>query len=337
MKSLKTKSIMGLTVFFFLLGLSANGVVAKWVSKKTRENIEVQKTETVTEEPQVQEAKPAPVKVAAPKKAQAPVKAAEPAPEPQKQEEQVAEQAAGQEANVVEAKVEEEQSGKIEDQLLDDMLSGESFPEKTAYIQKEDSKEVVAETPVIPKVKANKPEQVAGPMDGFKDMMMSTALLGGVVIFLGFLYKKISQKASGIKSSEAKSLKVVAQQAVGPKSKILIVEAKGKTFLVGQTESQIQLLSDLDFYEAASAVEEDLNANFEEQMPKAPVARQAEAAEEFEQTEEAPVITVNFSDRPVENRASGLAKNVADQAVAPEGPAPAVQRIQERLKGMKQL
>lgn len=152
--------------------------------------------------------------------------------------------------------------GNLGQDLLNTFLKND-FPEKTDFIEKEDQK--TGEKLGQPKVgrssnttkSAVKNEQILDDTmtSMFTKMGLMILVLVAVIFSLAFIWKFIQKKSGKLFKGQQAALQIVSQQVIGPKSKILIVEALGKKYLVGATESQIQLIADMDFYEMGGDVE----------------------------------------------------------------------------------
>lgn len=91
-------------------------------------------------------------------------------------------------------------------------------------------KEVVKETVKTP---ANLP--------GLSQLVISLALVVGLVIVLAFLYKKMQLKLPG-----SKHFKIVSTLSLGPREKLLVIEIQGKQRVIGVTAHSVNFLFDLE-------------------------------------------------------------------------------------------
>jgi flagellar protein FliO/FliZ len=91
-------------------------------------------------------------------------------------------------------------------------------------------KEVAKETVKTP---ANLP--------GLSQLVISLALVVGLVIVLAFLYKKMQLKLPG-----SKHFKIVSTLSLGPREKLLVIEIQGKQRVIGVTAHSVNFLFDLE-------------------------------------------------------------------------------------------
>jgi flagellar protein FliO/FliZ len=92
------------------------------------------------------------------------------------------------------------------------------------------AKEVVKETVKTP---ANLP--------GLSQLVISLALVVGLVILLAFLYKKMQLKLPG-----SKHFKIISTLSLGPREKLLVIEIQGKQRVIGVTAHSVNFLFDLE-------------------------------------------------------------------------------------------
>lgn len=112
------------------------------------------------------------------------------------------------------------------------------FPSKADYIADEStSKGVFSE---------DKAE--TGGEVNYVRMLVATLVIGGLIVLLAYLWKMLQTKSLRIFPKSPYPLKILSQQLIGARSRILIVEALGKKYLVGATPDRIQLLADLDLF-----------------------------------------------------------------------------------------
>lgn len=167
-------------------------------------------------------------------------------------------------------------------EILNSMLK-QDFPKKTDFIAKEDEKvdgELLTKpSEVTSSLITAKPSEPLDLTDMFTKMGLSVLLLGVLVFALASLWKFLTNKSGKIFKPAQGSLNIVAQQMIAPKSRILIVEALGRKFLVGATETQIQLLSDMDFYPSETAAAENPSPA---KQPARQQAQPAQSKDEFQ-------------------------------------------------------
>ncbi|MBF0104142.1 MAG: flagellar biosynthetic protein FliO [Deltaproteobacteria bacterium] len=200
-----------------------------------------------------------------------------------------------------------------EDAVFNSMVKND-FPEKTDFIVKEDLKNGVklGEKPQMPLntvVLGEVPKSSFNPM--FMKMMFTTLALGVVVVLLALLWKWLQKKSGGLlMGGKGAELKIIAQQMISPKSRVLIVDALGKKYLVGATESNISLLADIDFY--ASSGEVEFGSIAEKKYVSRAVADKTSAS---------------GTDQPAGADGTTLSGEQASAAM----------RVREKLKGLKKL
>lgn len=186
-------------------------------------------------------------------------------------------------------------------------------PKKTEFIKQDDSLQLKSESMTV--------------SYSYKKVILWIVILAGMLFGLVYVWKYLQNKSFGI-FPRNDQLKILAQQAVDQKSKILIVEALGKKFLVGATQERIQLLSDLDFYGIENNPEE---VGFEENMDsfQAGVPTQAQQA----------ASSVNKVRKEVQGRPQGLQRKSSTLAQAPfKGSQSTSMRPSERIKNkLKEL
>jgi flagellar biogenesis protein FliO len=92
----------------------------------------------------------------------------------------------------------------------------------------------------------------------FMSMLMSLSLIIGLVLLVGWLFKRfMNVRIAQINTSSI--IKIRAKRSLAPKSSIYLVEIYGKGFIVGETQSGLQHLGNVDIEE----IEEE-----EEEIPK---------------------------------------------------------------------
>lgn len=76
-------------------------------------------------------------------------------------------------------------------------------------------------------------------------LVMSLAIVIGLIVAFGYFAKRILPRQFGIAGGEA-SMRLVQNLALGPNRFVSLVEVDGRRFLLGVTETQINLLNALD-------------------------------------------------------------------------------------------
>lgn len=231
-------------VLVFCLTLFVVTQSAAWVSKKAKEDaVEVRQEQKVSSKKTTSVAK---------KSKKRSVKSVRSAAK--KSKEKVS-SSAEEEVEPSEDVAEEEKEGidleNLEGEMIESMLQGDGFPEKSEFIATQDqSKTKPARLDDSPQSLVKKSDEPA-----YGQLIYSTLAIVAVIFALAFLWRFLQSKPMGLFPSQNGKLKILAQQMIGARSKVIILEALGKRYLVGATQENIQLLADLDFFEAA---EQDL-------------------------------------------------------------------------------
>ena len=92
---------------------------------------------------------------------------------------------------------------------------------------------------------------------GVGQIVISLALVIGLVVLLAFFYKKMQLKMPG-----SKHFKVVATLNVGTKERLLVIEMQGKQRVIGVTAHTVNFLFELE----TPLVEEKLASDFHTQL-----------------------------------------------------------------------
>lgn len=90
------------------------------------------------------------------------------------------------------------------------------------------------------------------------DMLGSLFLVVGLILLLAWLVQKYLPKRLGA-LGESKQLKLIQSLPLGPRRYVSLVEADGRRFLLGVTDTQINLIKALDeipFEQAFSGIDE---------------------------------------------------------------------------------
>lgn len=92
---------------------------------------------------------------------------------------------------------------------------------------------------------------------GLGEVVISLALVLGVIFALAFLYKKMQLKMPG-----NRHFKIIATLAIGPKERILVIEIQGKQRVIGVTAHSVNFLFELE----NPLPEEKLASDFHSQL-----------------------------------------------------------------------
>lgn len=145
---------------------------------------------------------------------------------------------------------------KLEDSVISATLPPSSFPDKTDFIKEQDEKQE-DKVNTTGSVKAGNisnqvdNESLSQP-PAYPNMILSTFMIIFAIVVLALVWKYLQSKNFRLGDASGK-LKLIAQHPISIKSKLMIVEAMGKKFLIGATQDRIQLLSDLE-YDGTGAV-----------------------------------------------------------------------------------
>ncbi|WP_306520427.1 flagellar biosynthetic protein FliO [Rheinheimera sp.] len=90
-----------------------------------------------------------------------------------------------------------------------------------------------AATKEVSKASANLP--------GVGQIVISLALVIGLVLMLAFAYKKMQFRLPG-----AKHFRIVSTLSVGPRERILVIEIQGKQRVIGVTPNNVNFLFELE-------------------------------------------------------------------------------------------
>lgn len=130
-----------------------------------------------------------------------------------------------------------------------------AFPPKSGYIGAQESKAPEAAQPAEGAL-AEKLIRLGGTSgenktaDPLARVALPTLVVIALIAALALLWKFMVSRGSGLFASQDK-LRILGQQMIGPRSKILIVEALGKKYLVGATHERVSLIADLDLFGTA--------------------------------------------------------------------------------------
>ena len=78
-------------------------------------------------------------------------------------------------------------------------------------------------------------------LPGLSQLVISLALVVGLVILLAFLYKKMQLKMPG-----SKHFKIISTLSLGPREKLLVIEIQGKQRVIGVTAHSVNFLFELE-------------------------------------------------------------------------------------------
>ncbi len=103
--------------------------------------------------------------------------------------------------------------------------------------------ETLAKAPQTAAVAGAVTETVKTPaaIPSLSQLVISLALVVGLVVLLAFLYKKMQLKMPG-----TKHFKVVGTFNLGPREKLLVIEIQGKQRVIGVTAHNINFLFELE-------------------------------------------------------------------------------------------
>lgn len=122
-------------------------------------------------------------------------------------------------------------------------IQEDNFPLKATYIDDEDQGRLVLE---------KKSEEVDSGVN-FTRMILATLAICGMIVFLAWLWKVLQGRSLKLFPKSQYPIKILSQQMISTRSRILIIEAIGKKYLLGVTPDRIQLLADLDLFGTESS------------------------------------------------------------------------------------
>jgi flagellar protein FliO/FliZ len=99
--------------------------------------------------------------------------------------------------------------------------------------------------------------KVPATLPGVGQIVISLALVVGLVVLLAFFYKKMQLKMPG-----SKHFRVVATLNVGPRERLLVIEMQGKQRVIGVTANNVNFLFELE----TPLTEEKLASDFHTQL-----------------------------------------------------------------------
>ncbi len=104
---------------------------------------------------------------------------------------------------------------------------------------------------------AKEAAKVPAAIPGVGQIVISLALVIGLVVLLAFLYKKMQLKMPG-----SKHFRVVATLNVGTRERLLVIEMQGKQRVIGVTANNVNFLFELE----TPLSEEKLASDFHTQL-----------------------------------------------------------------------
>lgn len=135
-----------------------------------------------------------------------------------------------------------------------------SFPPKSDYILSQDATAAAgggSGSATTTNVAPQAPSQgvldgVVGNANPLSRVALPTAGVVVLIVIVALLWRAFAGRSGGLFSNQGK-LRILGQQIIGPRSKVIIIEAMGKKYLVGATHERVSLIADLDFYGSAEA------------------------------------------------------------------------------------
>ena len=85
------------------------------------------------------------------------------------------------------------------------------------------------------------PAKAVASLPGVGQVVISLALVVGLVLVLAFFYRKLQLKLPG-----SQHFKIVSSLAVGQRERILVIEIQGKQRVIGVTPHSVNFLFDLE-------------------------------------------------------------------------------------------
>jgi flagellar protein FliO/FliZ len=104
---------------------------------------------------------------------------------------------------------------------------------------------------------AKETAKVPAAIPGIGQIVISLALVIGLVLLLAFVYKKMQLKMPG-----SKHFRVVATLNVGTRERLLVIEMQGKQRVIGVTANNVNFLFELE----TPLTEEKLASDFHTQL-----------------------------------------------------------------------
>jgi flagellar protein FliO/FliZ len=104
---------------------------------------------------------------------------------------------------------------------------------------------------------AKETAKVPAAIPGIGQIVISLALVIGLVLLLAFVYKKMQLKMPG-----SKHFRVVATLNVGTRERLLVIEMQGKQRVIGVTAHNVNFLFELE----TPLTEEKLASDFHTQL-----------------------------------------------------------------------
>lgn len=156
-------------------------------------------------------------------------------------------------------------------------------------------------------------------------MIISTLVVVAFIFLFAYLWKMMQTRSLGIFPKNNYPLKVLSQQMIGPRSKIVIIEALGKKYLVGATQERIQLLADLDLFGTEGVPLPQENPENRDDGDHDEDSFASKIFSQFNQTVQTPENRVTSQSMP-----SPSSTNISEREKA-------ASRIREKLKSLKKF
>lgn len=117
----------------------------------------------------------------------------------------------------------------------------------------------VADQPVVAAAETTVKEvsKASANLPGVGQIVISLALVVGLVLMLAFAYKKMQLRLPG-----AKHFRIVSTLSVGTRERILVIEIQGKQRVIGVTPNNVNFLFELE----TPLPEEKLASDFHTQL-----------------------------------------------------------------------
>lgn len=90
-------------------------------------------------------------------------------------------------------------------------------------------------------VESAAPAKTVASLPGVGQVVISLALVIGLVLMLAAIYRKVQLKLPG-----SQHFKIISSVSVGPKERILVIEIQGKQRVIGVTSHSVNFLFELD-------------------------------------------------------------------------------------------
>ncbi len=249
------------------------------------------------------------------------------------------------ETDVADAEV-SSNAATLENQVIDSMLKND-FPEKSEFIADEDKKSGV----VLGKNDASVLKTAAPTLkedSGLGGMLLNTVVmtivLVALIVGMAYVWRYLQGKTFSKMLGKPGKLKIVSEQIISQKSKLLVIDCFGKKYLLGATENNIQMLADIDL-DAVVSAESDTNDD-EEVTSNDTIEESGGADSNDNKTSEtgfAQNILSQFSAKKESDLATTPGKmfvplsQISDVEINRVKSLKTSERIKERMKDMKKL